>query len=79
MILGEAHLFVEKYNPDTKLSNRAVLIFNDNAMMHVKKILQRRQKQLILDKFLIKNTPRSQIIYNCIDVVGIHQSVLIDF
>ena len=29
-------------------------IFNDNAMMHYTKILQIRQKQLTLDKFLVK-------------------------
>ena len=50
------------------LGNRAVQIFNDNAMMHFRKLLQQRQKQLTLDKFLVKNTPRLQIIYNCIDV-----------
>ena len=47
-------LFVEKYHPDTVLANRAVHIFNDNAMMHFWKILQHRQKQLTLDKFLGK-------------------------
>ena len=36
------------------LVNRAVHISNDNAMMHFRKILQRRQKQLTLGKFFVK-------------------------
>ena len=32
-------------------SSHRTLIFNDNAMMHFKKNLQRRRKQLTLDKF----------------------------
>ena len=51
---GEVQLFVEKYHPDTVVANRAVNIFNDNAMSHFRKILQRRQKQLTLDRFLVK-------------------------
>ena len=35
-------------------TNKAVHIFNDNAMVHFRKILQRRQWQLTLDKFLAK-------------------------
>ena len=37
------------------LANRTVHIFNNNVMMHFRKILQPRQKRLILDKFLVKN------------------------
>ena len=36
------------------VANQAVNIFNDNAMSHFRKILQRRQKQLTLDRFLVK-------------------------
>ena len=46
--------FVEKYHPDTVVANRAVNLFNDNVMFHFRKILQRRQKQPTLDKFLTK-------------------------
>ena len=55
----EVQLFVEKYHPDTLLADRAVHIFNDNAMMHFRKILQHRQKQLILDKFLAKKAMKA--------------------
>ena len=57
-IIGEVQLFVEEYHPDTKLANKAVHIFNDNSMMHFRKILHRRQKQLTLDKFLVKKIGR---------------------
>ena len=43
----------------TMLANRAVYFFNDNAMMHYGKILQRRQKQLTLGKFLIKKARKA--------------------
>ena len=51
---GEVKLFVKKYYPDTILANRAVHIFNDNAMMQFRKILPCRQTQLTLEKFLVK-------------------------
>ena len=58
-IIGEVQLFVEEYHPDTKMANKAVHIFNDNAMMHFRKILQCRQKQLTLDKFLVKKNRKA--------------------
>ena len=30
--IGDVKLFVEKHHPDTMLANRAVQIFNDNAL-----------------------------------------------
>ena len=33
---------------------RAMNLFNDNAMSHFLKILKRRQKQVSLDRFLVK-------------------------
>ena len=41
------------------LANRAVYFLNDNAMMHYGKILQRRQRQITLDKFLAENARRA--------------------
>ena len=55
----EVQLFVERYHPDTMLANRAVYIFNDNAMKHFSKTLQHRQKQLTLDKFLVKKARKT--------------------
>ncbi|KAF2358657.1 hypothetical protein FHG87_010586 [Trinorchestia longiramus] len=51
---GELQAFVEKYHPDTTVSNRAVIIFNDTVMVHFRKIVQKRQKQLTMDRFLLK-------------------------
>ena len=44
----EVQLFVKKHHLDTMLANRAVHILNNNAMMHLRKMLQHRQKQLTL-------------------------------
>ena len=52
--LGEMQLFVEKYHADTMLENRAVHIFNNKAMMHFIKILQRRQKATPIGQILVK-------------------------
>ena len=41
------------------LANRAVHIFKDNAMMHFRKILQHRQKQPTLDKFLVRKARKA--------------------
>ena len=57
--MGEVRLFVEKCHPDTMLANRAVRIFNDNTVMFFKNILQCRQKQLTLGKFLVKKARKS--------------------
>ena len=51
---SDVQRFVEKYHPDIVVANRATSFFNDNAMYHFRKILQRRQKQQTLDKFLVK-------------------------
>ena len=52
---GELQAFVEKYHPDTAVANRAINIFNDNVMSHFRKIVQKRKKQLTMDRFLIKD------------------------
>ena len=50
----ELQAFVEKYHPDTAVANHSVNIFNDNVMSHFRKIVQKRNKQLTMDRFLIK-------------------------
>ena len=57
---GEVQLSVEEHHPGTIVTNRLVHIFNDNAMMHFIKILQRRQRQLTLDKFLIEGLGKKE-------------------
>ena len=51
---GELQSFVEKYHPDIAVTNRAVSIFNDNVMSHFRRIVQKRKKQLTIDRFFIK-------------------------
>ena len=57
--MGEMQLFVDKYHLDTMLGNRAVHIFNDNAMMHFRKSLQHRHNQLTLGMFLVKRVGKA--------------------
>ena len=45
---GEVQLFVEKSNPDTMFASSAVHIIDDNAVMHIRKIMKYGQKQLTL-------------------------------
>ena len=45
--------FIEKHHPN-KVTLRLMVRFNDNAMSHFRKILKRRQKQVSLDRFLVK-------------------------
>ena len=51
---AEVQLFAEKYQLDTVVANRAVNIFNDRDMAHFRNIVQRRKKQLKMDRFLLK-------------------------
>ena len=50
---SELHSFVELYHPDNTATSRAVNNFND-VMSHFRKVLKHRQKQVSLDKFLVK-------------------------
>ena len=52
-------LFFEKYLPDTMLANRAMHIYEDNAIIHFRKDLQHGQKQLTLNHFLTKKARKA--------------------
>lgn len=64
-LLLNVQSFVEKYHPDTLVANGAVNLFNDNVVSHFRKVLQRREKQLTLAKYLKeekkKRNPREKI------------------
>jgi hypothetical protein len=45
---------VEKHHPSKAVAVRAMNLFNDNAMSYFREILRRRQKQVPLDRFLVK-------------------------
>jgi hypothetical protein len=51
---GEVQSFVERYHPDKAAASRSINIFNDNAIFHFTNILKRRQKQITLDKFFVR-------------------------
>ena len=46
--------FVEKHHPNKAVAVRVMDLYNDNAMSHFREILKRRQKQMSLDRFLVK-------------------------
>jgi hypothetical protein len=46
--------FVEKHHPSKAVAVRAMNLFNDNAMLYFHEILKRRQKQVSLDRSLLK-------------------------
>lgn len=54
---GEVQNFVERYHPDKAVASCSINIFNDGAMSHFRNILRRRQKQISLDNFLIRQRP----------------------
>ena len=54
---GEVQSFVEWYHPDKAVASRSINIFNDNAMCHFRNILKRRQKQITMDNFLVRQRP----------------------
>ena len=46
--------FVEKHHLNKAVTVQTINLFNDNAMSHSCEILKRRQKQVSLDRFLVK-------------------------
>ena len=52
--------FVEKHHTNKVVTVRATNLFNDNAMSHFCKILKRRQKQVSLDRFLVKTAGKEK-------------------
>ncbi|XP_036212432.1 tigger transposable element-derived protein 1-like isoform X2 [Myotis myotis] len=53
---GEMQSFIEKYHPDKEVAHRAINLFNDNAVLHFRQMLKRRQKQS-LGRFLVRQRP----------------------
>ena len=52
---------VEKHHPNKAGVVRAMYLFNDNAASHFPEILKRRQKQVLLDRFLVKEAQKDSI------------------
>ena len=54
---GEVQSFMDRYHPNKAVASRSINIFNDNAMCHCRNILKRRQKQITMDNFLVRQRP----------------------
>jgi hypothetical protein len=52
--ISEVQKFVENRHPSKAMAVRVMDLFNDNAMSYFREILKRRQKQVSLDRFLVK-------------------------
>ena len=63
---------IEKHHPNNTVAVQAMNLFNDNAMSHFHEILKRRQKQVSLDRFLVKVTRKEN---DSIDPIGSSDSV----
>jgi len=46
-----------EFQCDKAVASRSINIFNDNAMYHFRNILKRRQKQITMDSFLVRQRP----------------------
>ena len=52
--MGNRENFVEEHHPNKAVAVQVVNLFKDNAMSHFPKILKKMQKQVSLDRFLVK-------------------------
>jgi hypothetical protein len=52
--VGSSAKICRKHHPSKAVAVRAMNLFNDNAMSYFREILERRQKQVSLDRFLVK-------------------------
>jgi hypothetical protein len=62
--------FVEKHHPSKAVAVRAMNLFNDNAMSYFSEILKRRQKQVSLDRFLVKVAQKENVSTDSSDSVS---------
>lgn len=54
---GEVKSFVGRYHLDQALANHSRNISDENAMSYLRKIFKRRQKQISLEKSLVRQRP----------------------
>jgi hypothetical protein len=66
--------FVEKHHPSKAVAVRAMNQFNDGAMSYFHEILKRRQKQVSLDKFLVKGAQEEKASTDSSDFVSDNES-----
>ena len=52
--------FIEKNHPEKVATSRSAALFNDTSLTHFRNILKNRQKQISLDRFLMKRAATSE-------------------
>lgn len=50
----ELRSLVQKYHPDGAVVHQSITQFNDKSMSHFKNLIKKRQKQISLDRFLVR-------------------------
>jgi hypothetical protein len=70
--------FVEKHHPSKAVAVRAMNLFNDNAMSYFHEILKRRQKQVSLDRFLVKVAQKEKESTDSSDSISDSESPIIN-
>jgi hypothetical protein len=66
--------FVENHHKIKAVAVWAMNLFNDNAMSYYHEILKRRQKQVSLDRFLVKVTQKEKESTDTSDSVNDNES-----
>ena len=65
--MGNSAKFCRKALPNKAVAVRAMNLFNNNEMSHFCKIVKRRQKQVSLDRFLVKAAWKEKVSIEPID------------
>ena len=66
--------FVEKHHVNKAVAVRAMNLFDDNAMSHFHEIHNSRQKQVSLDRFLVKVAQKEKDSIEPIDSDSLNES-----
>ena len=72
--MGNSAKFCRKHHPNKAVAVRAMNLFHDNAMSHFHEILKRGQKQVSLDRFLVKVAQKEKDSIEPIDSDSLNES-----
>ncbi|XP_044137796.1 tigger transposable element-derived protein 1-like [Bufo gargarizans] len=57
---NECHDFFEKHHPNITVVNRVLNLMNDNVVSHFQRVMQRRKRQVTLDRFFRQTEPAAR-------------------
>ncbi|KAM6435888.1 tigger transposable element-derived protein 1-like [Liasis olivaceus] len=57
---NECQDFLEKHHPNRTVTTRVLNMMNDNVFSHFRRVMQRRKKQLTLDRFFPRTEPAAK-------------------